>query len=139
MRTNKQQSQKQKGFTARPGSSRVRRPEAPARLKAERVQLRIQPVSRQKTPGPTGKGLAGLPGWQRARNGNAIAMVREFADSQTAVDYAGFLVRYAAGSSLRIGIDLAGTRVKVSLRSSSRSRPQAGLGDEALEFARSLY
>lgn len=140
MRTKQQyQSLQQKqGNTAVPGQSRARRPEAPTRLKAERVQLRVRPVSGEQEPGAAGERLKELPGWQLARNGKAIAMVREFADSLTAMDYAGILLQLAVQSGQRVGIELAGARVKVSLRSRSRGSPPAGLAEEALEFARSL-
>jgi hypothetical protein len=104
----------------------------PDKLKAERVQLRVEP--QPPRAGQARERLEAPPGWQLASRGKALLRVRELSDSRLAGAYAGFLAQLAVQAGQPVVIELFGSQVAIRVRGTSRH----GMTEAALEFARAL-
>lgn len=101
----------------------VQAPPAPeevtARLKAERVQLKLQ----------------ALPGWTPVLAGKAIQRVHAFPQAQVAAWYAGYLSHYAAAMKVPATVSLSGRQVSVTLHGPMTRSNKGELNDDVLDFA----
>jgi pterin-4a-carbinolamine dehydratase len=128
------------GNGASPQVQAVRRPALfPTRLKAERVQLSAEGVvqARLKAERVQEK-LRGMPGWRLMPEAKAIDRVRQFPDPATAAAYASFLAQFASRSKQPVGIELAGSRVGITLWTKPQNGRRVGLTEAVLNFARAL-
>lgn len=110
-------------------------PSGPARtrLKAERVQLRVEPPAAVVKAQRVLDWLRSHPDWRLGSAGNAIVRSRDFPNDIGAVHYAAYLAKAATFARQRVDIDVTGTRVTVAVR--GKARP--GLSKSALDFAQS--
>lgn len=104
----------------------------PDKLKAERVQLRVEP--QPTTAEQVRECLEAPPGWKLASRGKALLCVRELSDARLAGAYAGFLAQLAVQAGQPVEIELTGPQVAIRVRGTSRH----GMTEAALEFARAL-
>jgi pterin-4a-carbinolamine dehydratase len=93
-----------------------------ARLKAERVQLRLKQ----------------MPGWGLALKGQAVDRIREFQHEEDAVDYATLALRMASRERYSVRVQIAGKSILVTLHDHSRQGVLGGITDKLLDFAASL-
>jgi pterin-4a-carbinolamine dehydratase len=93
-----------------------------ARLKAERVQLRLKQ----------------MPGWGLALKGKAIDRAREFQHEEDAVDYATLALRMASRERYPVRVQIAGKSILVTLHDHPRQGVHGGITDKLLDFAASL-
>lgn len=104
----------------------VQAPPAPeevtARLKAERVQLKLQ----------------ALPSWTPVLEGRAIQRVHAFPEAQVAAWYAGYLSHYAAAMKVPATVSLAGRQVSVTLHGPMTRINKGELNDAVVDFALQL-
>ena len=111
-------------------------PAPAARLKAERVQLRIEPqesgISADRL-----RQLEQAPLWQ-LDPGKSIAWVRRFPDAGSAAVYASYLAQLAVRAGHPMEIALANQRVLVTLRGTLESGRRGNLTEEALAFAQAF-
>jgi pterin-4a-carbinolamine dehydratase len=106
------------------------------RLKAERVQLRIEP----QEGGVLAERLRRLeeaPVWE-LDPGRSIAWVRRFPDAGTAAAYASYLAQLAVRAGHPMEIALANQRVLVTLRGRLEGGRRGNLTEEALAFAQAF-
>jgi pterin-4a-carbinolamine dehydratase len=119
---------------AAPASTPPRPPSPPVdRLKAERVQLTVEPPPVSLKAERVQERLADMPGW-KLLGARTLSRVREFPSASLAATYAGFLTRYAINAGHPVAIQLRGSRVQLTVR------PRAGFGltEETLSFAQAL-
>ena len=93
-----------------------------ARLKAERVQLRLKE----------------MPGWRLLKGGRGIDRVKELGSAEAAADYAGFVLRQAARDQQMTRVELQGSRVLLAVFAKGRSGGRSGLTAKQLDFASAL-
>jgi pterin-4a-carbinolamine dehydratase len=93
-----------------------------ARLKAERVQLRLQQ----------------MPGWGLTLQGKALDRAREFKHEEDAVDYATLALRMASRERYPVRVQIAGKSILVTLHDHPRQGVRGGITDKLLDFAASL-
>lgn len=93
--------------------------EVTARLKAERVQLKLQ----------------ALPGWMPVLEGRAIQRVHAFPEAQVAAWYAGYLSHYATAMRVPATVSLSGRQVSVTLHGPMTRSNKGELNDDVLDFA----
>lgn len=93
-----------------------------ARLKAERVQLRLQQ----------------MPGWALTLKGKAIDRAREFLREEDAVDYATLALRMASRERYPVGVQIAGKSILVTLHDHPGRGARGGITDKLLDFAACL-
>ena len=96
--------------------------EVTARLKAERVQLKLQ----------------ALPSWMPVLAGKAIQRVHAFPQAQVAAWYAGYLSHYAAAMKVPATVSLSGRQVSVTLHGHMTRTNKGELNDDVLDFAMQL-
>lgn len=96
--------------------------EVTARLKAERVQLKLQ----------------ALPSWKPVLEGKAIQRVHAFPEAQVAAWYAGYLSHYAAAMKVPATVSLAGRQVSVTLHGPMTRINKGELNDAVVDFALQL-
>jgi pterin-4a-carbinolamine dehydratase len=112
------------GFVQELKAERVQtEPAAPAaRLKAERVQLRLQQ----------------MPGWRLALKGQALDRARQFQHDEDAVDYATLALRMASRERYPVRVHVAGKSILLTLHDHPRPGVRGGITDQLLDFAASL-
>lgn len=93
--------------------------EVTARLKAERVQLKLQ----------------ALPSWTPVLEGRAIQRLHAFPHAQVAAWYAGYLSHYAAAQKIPATVSLSGRQVSVTLHGPMTRSNKGELNDDVLDFA----
>jgi pterin-4a-carbinolamine dehydratase len=93
-----------------------------ARLKAERVQLRLQK----------------MPGWELAFEGQALGRARQFHHEEDAVDYATLALRMASRERYPVRIQIAGKSILLTLHDHPRQGVPGRITDKLLDFAASL-
>jgi len=93
-----------------------------ARLKAERVQLRLKQ----------------MPGWALALKGKAIDRAREFRHEEDAVDYATLVLRMASRERHPVRVQIAGKSILVTLHDHLGQGARGGITDKLLDFAARL-
>ncbi len=91
-----------------------------ARLKAERVQEKLQ----------------SMPGWSALQGHKAVDRVRDLSDPVTAAAWAGFVAMAAASQQQRVGVEMSGTQVTVTVY--GRIGRRDGVTLEDLDFAKQL-
>jgi hypothetical protein len=96
--------------------------EVTARLKAERVQLKLQ----------------ALPSWMPVLEGRAIQRVHAFPEAHVAAWYAGYLSHYAAAMKVPATVSLSGRQVSVTLHGPVTRSNKGELNDSVLDFALQL-
>lgn len=107
--------------SARPGDTITEAPtpqQAQQRLKAERVQLRLNQ----------------MPTWRVKPGGKVIDRVRQFPDALTAASYLAFAALLARQSGQRLWASVHGNTITVSLP----GRAKGGLTEETLDLAEQL-
>lgn len=115
-----------------PDVTPARQPEQTSRLKAERVQLRVEPAPGRLKAERVQERLAAMPEWFVV--GNGVGRVRELASPHAAAAHAGFVALAAANAGQRVVIQLAGSQVTFFVRGTLRD----GLTEAALDFAQAL-
>lgn len=137
MNTERNQTSTQSNL-ARPPALPASRPADPARLKAERVQLRFEPGAQPLSPERLQEALGRMPAWRLAPSGKALARVRQLPDAASAAAYAGFLFHIAVHAGQPLAIELAGSRLTATVRGRLHRGRRTGLTQETLDFAQSL-
>jgi hypothetical protein len=97
-------------------------PPIDARLKAERVEQRLQQ----------------MPEWSLSPGGGGIDRARKLASPFGAADYATFVLREAARTRQKVQIGLSGSRVMVTVLAPSRGQHRGAIGMDQVDFAASL-
>jgi len=93
-----------------------------ARLKAERVQLRLKQ----------------MPGWGLVHKGKGLDRTREFQHAEDAVDYATLALRMASRERYPVRVQVAGKSIHLTLHDHPRPGVRGGITDKLLDFAASL-
>jgi hypothetical protein len=101
----------------RPATQEARRRPVIDRLKAERIQLRLQR----------------LPGWAASREGSSLRRVRRFPNPGTAASYVAFAASLAESSGLSLSLGLHGGRLNLAVRDLSTGRSE--ISDAVFIFA----
>jgi pterin-4a-carbinolamine dehydratase len=93
-----------------------------ARLKAERVQLRLKQ----------------MPGWALTLKGKAIDRARELLHEEDAVDYATLALRMASREGYPVRVQVTGKSILITLHDHPSQGVRGGITDKLLDFAARL-
>lgn len=92
------------------------------RLKAERVQERLRR----------------MPGWGLLPGGRGIDRVKDLGSSESAADFAGFVLRKAARDKQVVRVEIRGTRLVLAVLVATPSGARSGVTENQLDFAATL-
>ena len=95
---------------------------AKARLKAELIQEKLR----------------SMPGWKAVPGNQAVDRVRELASPEMATAWAVYVLQAAAMRQQRVGVELSGSQVTVTVRGPGSAARRNLFPLDALEFAKQL-
>jgi hypothetical protein len=96
--------------------------EAEARLKSERVELRLK----------------AMPHWRRTLEGKAITRVKELSSPEAATLYSSFVISLAGASNLPVSVNVLNGRVLVTLHARRNRGRFINLTEAVLDLAEKI-